>query len=71
MAFIDDLLYTPSYGWKDENGALIIPTSKQLWNEAFSRMNVFATKKNWISFVSFLMLAGMLPFFYLFLFKYF
>ena len=70
-SFIDNLLFTPSYGWQDKNGTLIIPTKKQLWSEAFSRMNIFKTRKNWISFVSFLMLAGMLPFFYLFLFKYF
>jgi len=70
-SFIDELLYTPSYGWQDQNGALIIPTKKQLWSEAFSRINIFQTRKNWISFVSFLMLATMLPFFYLFLFRYF
>jgi fatty-acid desaturase len=69
--FIDELLYAPSYGWKDENEELITPSTKQLWKEAFSRINILKTKKNWISFVSFLMLAGMLPFFYLFLFKYF
>jgi len=69
--FIDDLLYPPSYGWQDENGELIIPTRKQLWSEAFSRINIFSTRKNWISFVSFLMLIGLLPFFYLFLFRYF
>jgi stearoyl-CoA desaturase (delta-9 desaturase) len=70
-SFIDNLLYAPSYGWKDQNDALVIPTNKQLWSEAFSRINVFKTRKNWISSVSFLMLAGMLPFFYLFLFRYF
>ena len=69
--FIDDLLYTPSYGWKDKYGALIVPTSKQLWSEAFSRMNIFKSRRNWISFVSFLMLTAMLPFLVLFLFKYF
>ncbi|HEV2482419.1 MAG TPA: fatty acid desaturase [Puia sp.] len=69
--FIDDLLFAPSYGWKNDQGSLVIPTKKQLWAEAFSRMNIFKTRKNWISFVSFLMLAGMLPFFFLFLFKYF
>ena len=68
---IDDLLYTPSYGWKDKFGALIVPTSKQLWSEAFSRMNIFKSRRNWISFVSFLMLTAMLPFFALFIFKYF
>ena len=70
-SFIDGLLYTPSYGWKDKNAALVVPTTKQLWSEAFSRMNVFKARNNWISFVSFLTLAGMLPFFFLFLFKYF
>src|ERR1700760_2527316 len=69
--FIDKLLYQPSYGWKDSNEELVIPTSKQLWSETFSRINIFKSRKNWISFVSFLMLAGMLPFFYLFIFKYF
>jgi len=69
--FIDDLLYMPSYGWKDKDDALIIPTKKQLWSEAFSRINIFKTRKNWISFVSFLMLACMLPFVFLFLFRYF
>jgi stearoyl-CoA desaturase (delta-9 desaturase) len=70
-SFIDDLLYAPSYGWKDKDNALVIPTKRQLWSEAFSRVNIFKTRKNWISFVSFLMLAGMLPFFVLFFWKYF
>src|SRR6478609_3429580 len=70
-SFIDNLLYKPSYGWKDANGILIVPTKKQLWSEAFSRINIFKSKKNWISFISFLALISMLPFFYLFLFKFF
>ena len=70
-SFIDSILYMPSYGWKDQNEELVIPTSKQLWSETFSRINIFKSKKNWISFVSVLMLVGMVPFFLLFLFKYF
>src|SRR5262245_18430311 len=70
-SFIDNLLYAPPYGWKDDNDALIVPTKKQLWSEAFSRINIFKTRKNWISFVSFLMLAGLVPFFVLFFVKYF
>ena len=69
--FIDNLLYEPSYGWKDKNQELVVPTRKQLWSETFSRINIFKSKKNWISFVSFLMLVGMLPFFFLFVVKYF
>ena len=70
MAFIDDVLQTPSYGWKDEKGDLIVPTVKQLFSEAFSRINIFKTKKNWISLTSWLMAACMFPFFLVFLFKY-
>jgi len=70
-SFIDTLLYAPSYGWKDQSDRLIVPSSKQLWSEAFSRINIFRSRKNWISFVSFLILIGMLPFFFLFFFKYF
>lgn len=69
--FIDNLLYTPSYGWKDENETLIIPTNRQLWQEAASRINIFKTRKNWISFFSFLTLASMVPFLFFFLFKFF
>lgn len=71
MAFIDNLLQSPSYGWKDERGNLIVPSSRQLWSEAFSRINIFKTKKNWISLISWLMVACMLPFFFVFLFNFF
>ncbi|HEU4472016.1 MAG TPA: fatty acid desaturase [Flavisolibacter sp.] len=71
MAFIDHVLQTPSYGWKDEKGELIVPTTKQLFKEAFSRVNVFKTRKNWISAISWVMVLCMLPFFFTFLVYYF
>lgn len=71
MAFIDDLLQVPSYGWQDEKGNLIVPTKKQLWSEAFSRINIFKDKRNWISLTSWLMAVCMLPFFYFFMVEYF
>src|SRR5579871_740780 len=71
MAFIDDLLQKPSYGWADENGELIVPTNKQLFKEAFSRVNIFKTKKNWISLLGWLMIACMLPFLFAYIFYYF
>jgi len=71
MAFIDEVLQTPSYGWKDKNGELVKPTTRQLFHEFFSRINVFKSKKNWISFIGWFMILCMLPFFYFFLFKYF
>lgn len=69
--FIDNLLHVPSYGWKNENGTLIVPSSKQLWLEALSRINIMKTKKNWISLTSCVLLAVMSIFFYQFLFNYF
>ncbi len=69
--FIDNLLYVPTYGWQREDGSLVVPTSRQLWLEALRRINVFKTKKNWISLVAVLMVACMMPLFFLFLFKYF
>ncbi len=71
MAFIDILLQQPSYGWTNAQGELSVPTSKQLFSEAFSRINIFKSKKNWISLMSWLMAVCMLPFFFVFITKYF
>ncbi|MGZ8544003.1 MAG: fatty acid desaturase, partial [Flavisolibacter sp.] len=66
-----NVLQTPSYGWQDENGELVVPTTKQLYAEAFSRINVFKSRKNWISLISWLMVVCMVPFFVMFLVYYF
>ncbi|RYY57852.1 MAG: acyl-CoA desaturase [Chitinophagaceae bacterium] len=71
MAFIDNILDTPSYGWKDENGELVKPTPKQLWAEAFRRINVFRDKRNWITMTSWLMATLMVPFVIAFFFFHF
>lgn len=70
MAFIDRVLQKPAYGWQDENGALLIPTSRQLFHEAFSRVNVFATRKNWIPAITWLMALCLVPFALLAFFHY-
>ena len=71
MAFIDNILQTPSYGWADQKGELIIPTTRQLFKEAFSRVNIFKSKKNWISFFGWVIVLCMLPFLFLFITQYF
>lgn len=71
MAFIDDLLQAPSYGWKDGKGLLIRPSSTQLWRAAFRRINLFQSKKNWIAFSSVAIIVCLLPALYLFLFRHF
>ena len=71
MAFIDDVLQRPSYGWQDENGALIKPTTKQIFKEAASRINIFADRKNWISLIGWLTIVMILPMFCIFIVYYF
>ncbi|RFZ85419.1 acyl-CoA desaturase [Mucilaginibacter terrenus] len=71
MAFIHDVLERPSYGWKDENGNLAKPAPGQIFKEFFSRLNIFRSKKNWLSFMSWAMVAVLAVFLLLFVFKYF
>lgn len=71
MAFIHNVLQEPSYGWKDSNGDLSKPTTGQILKEFFSRINVFRDKRNWLSFLSWLMVLALAPFLFLFIFKYF
>lgn len=71
MAFIDEVLQTPSYGWRHANGELVVPTKKQLFREAFSRINIFKNRKNWISLIGWLMIVCMMPFLVFFIAKFF
>jgi len=71
MAFIDEVLQEPSYSWKDKNGALVVPTLKQLYHEAFSRINIFKSRKNWISAIGWLKVVCLMPFFIIFITQYF
>ena len=71
MPFIDKVLQQPSYGWENDKGELIKPSTRELCAEAFSRINIFRDKKNWISLISWVMAFCMLPFFVLFLVRYF
>src|SRR5437016_2458938 len=71
MALLDHILQRPSYGWADENGNLIKPTKRQLFREAFSRINIFRSKKNWMSMMGWLGIVLMIPFLYFFISKYF
>src|ERR1700761_3034835 len=70
MAFLDNVLQPPSYGWKDEHGSLIHPSIKQILKEFFSRLNVFSNRKNWLPFFSWLKVLCLIPFFALFVFKF-
>lgn len=71
MSVTGRILDTPSYGWADTNGRLLVPSSRQLFREALSRMNIFRSRRNWISFLSLLIIISLFPFLYFFLFRYF
>src|ERR1700748_580985 len=71
MAFLNTVLEPPAYGWTDESGNLAKPNNKQIFKEFFSRLNVFRNKKNWLSFMSWMMIVALAPFLFLFIFKYF
>ncbi len=70
MSFLDHVLQVPSYGWKDNDGALIVPTRKQIFAEFFSRLNIVKTRKNWLPFFSWLKVLCLSVFFVLFLTSY-
>lgn len=71
MAFLDSVLEPPSYGWRDECGNLSEPSSNQILKEFFKRLNIFKNKKNWLSFMSWMMVVCLAPFLFIFIFKYF
>jgi sn-1 stearoyl-lipid 9-desaturase len=71
MPFIDEVLQQPSYRREDKNGDLVKPSLRQLYTEAFSRVNIFANRKNWIPFMSWSMAICMFPFSLLFIVRYF
>jgi stearoyl-CoA desaturase (delta-9 desaturase) len=71
MTFLSKVLHPPSYGWKDESGELYKPCRGQILKEFFSRLNVFKDKKNWLSFMSWVMVLSLAPFLIVFFFKYF
>jgi fatty-acid desaturase len=71
MAFLNTVLEPPAYGWSDESGNLVKPSPKQIFKEFFSRLNIFRDRKNWLSFLSWMMIVVLAPFLFVFIFKYF
>src|ERR1700712_5490803 len=71
MSFLNNVLEPPAYGWTDECGNLSKPSPGQIFKEFFSRLNVFKNKKNWLSFLSWMLIVLLTPFLFIFIFKYF
>ncbi|MDX2189894.1 MAG: fatty acid desaturase [Bacteroidota bacterium] len=71
MAFIDRILQEPAYGWTTPQGQLSVPSNKQLWSELWNRVNIFKSRKNWVSFIGWFWVICMLPFLFMVIFYYF
>jgi stearoyl-CoA desaturase (delta-9 desaturase) len=70
VAYLESVLDPPSYGFT-RDGKLYVPTHRQLWAEFFSRLNIFKSRKNWLSLFSWTATLSFAPFFFLFFFHYF
>jgi sn-1 stearoyl-lipid 9-desaturase len=51
MVFLERILDRPSYGFT-RDGKLYVPTAKEIVREFFSRLNIFASRKNWLALFS-------------------
>lgn len=71
MAHVDIVLRPPSYGWADEQGKLVKPTTGQMLREFADRLNVLKSRKQWLPFTSWLNLLCMAPFLVIFAVYYF
>lgn len=71
MAFIDYVLKEPSYGWKMDCGSLSKPSNLKIFQEFFSRLNVFKDRRNWLSFTSWMMIVCLAVPLCFFIFKFF
>ena len=69
MSILDRCLEAPSYGW-EQDGELVVPTHRQLFREFFSRLNIFASRKNWLSLLGWSTIVLLAIPFFIFWFKY-
>lgn len=69
MSILDHCLEAPSYGW-EKDGKLVVPTHRQLFREFFSRLNIFASRKNWLSLLGWSTVFLLAIPFFIFWFKY-
>jgi len=67
MSFIENVLDSPSYGWKNGDGLLYKPSAKQMISEFFKRLNIIASRKNWLAFFSWFCMLCLMPFFICFI----
>lgn len=65
ISFLKRVLEPPSYGWEQR------PSNAQMWRELASRVNIFASRKNWLGFTNWFWTLALAPFIVLFFAYYF
>jgi stearoyl-CoA desaturase (delta-9 desaturase) len=68
--FLKRALEEPSYGW-DRDGELYVPTTGEIRREWLSRLNLFRSRKAWLSVATWGFMLALFPFGAVFLTKYF
>jgi fatty-acid desaturase len=68
--FLKRALEEPSYGW-ERDGALYVPTTGEIRREWLGRMNLFRSRKAWLSVATWGFMFALFPFGVVFLTKYF
>lgn len=68
--FLKRALQEPSYGW-ERDGALYVPTTSEIRREWLGRMNLFRSRKAWLSVATWGFMFALFPFGVVFLTKYF
>ena len=68
MTILKRVLETPRYGY-ESNGEFYRPSRTEIFNEFFWRLNIFRSKKNWLSVLSWIVTLGLTaPFFIFFIY---
>lgn len=68
--FLRRVLEPPAYGWSRE-GAFYSPTTREILSHWLSRMNLFHTRKNWLSVADWMWTLGLVPFGVMFFLRFF
>src|ERR1051325_5486363 len=70
IPFLKRVLEEPGYGWA-RDGELYVPTMREIRREWLGRMNLFASRKAWLSVTVWGFMLLLFPFGGVFLAKYF
>lgn len=70
LSFIQRALAAPSYGW-ERDGALCVPSARELLSHLGHRLNVFRDRRNWVAFSSWFWSLALAPFLAVFVWRFF